>query len=450
MPGKPAEEIPWPIIYQALQDDTVEPVRKVRAAWEAARAAGQSSRSRAMFERYIAATWVVEHYHADGSFDLRQIDRRIWHRLEEQLRRDLAETPVGPRRLNLDFEAIMERITPRMVERAVAGWYAFREEPEAGERLSAADEAPAATDDQRPHRTWPLPPATVAVPLFLTLVAAGAWWLPAPRQPEPAARAASPTMAAPASQQTPRVTGISPNPMKGRHETERITLAGSGFRQGATVVWVNMETGSRHTIFPDSPDTWVSIRDNEIVLEVLLDEPASTWTAQVINPDGQGSNTVTLHVIPPDPPPPLQVRGVVRLTPTNVAPGGPTAITAEIVNPNFARAEALKLQLNIYQVPRGVASLADLVTGDGVDFLFDRSGLKGPHGLMQQAHFRLSRRVVDGKTYISFTLNLPEDAGVIDYVLNAGTEANSDQHQALLPIRPVGAEPSPVQQAPTS
>lgn len=318
MPGKPAGEIPWSIIYTVLQDDSIEPVRKARAAREAAADEGRSDRSGVMFDRYMAAAWVVQNYHMGGPFDLRRIDQRTWLQLEGQLRRDLAQTDGGSIRLHLGFEALMERITPRMVERAVAGWYAAQETPAAPAVAAVAGEARGRALRSRL--------TAVALPLAVSVVFAAIWWLPSAPQ----------RATAPRSQPQPQ-------------------------RQ--------------------------------------------------------------------------PVREDVVLAPVHVTPGRPAEITVELVSPDYTGAEAVKLQLNMFEVPVGVTS-QDLITGSGVTFLFDRTGYPGLPGLQKQAIYRLTRRVVDGRTFVTFTLNLPAEPGVIDYILNAGPEEQTHLHQTGLPVGP--------------
>ncbi|HYF92444.1 MAG TPA: hypothetical protein VD969_09345 [Symbiobacteriaceae bacterium] len=135
---------------------------------------------------------------------------------------------------------------------------------------------------------------------------------------------------------------------------------------------------------------------------------------------------------------------LVRLTQAEVTLGRPSVITAELVSPDFAQAQALRLQLNIYKMPRGVASVQELVKGDGVRFLFDRTGVQDSRGSLSQAIYDLPRYKADGKTYTAFTLNLPVDAGVIDYLLNAGPEHDSSLFQVPLVLRIVQAPVPPV------
>lgn len=434
MPGRSAEVIPWSIVYSVLLDDTVEPGRKAHTAWTIARDAGRSTRSKAMFERYMAAAWVARQYHGSGRLDLRRIDPSAWHQLETEARSDLEGEAGESRRLNLTYDALMERITPRMVEKAVAGWHTVQEQP-------AAPVAAAAHTAPRSLAQRSMAPALLALGVGLAVWLLSSW--PQPPGPAPAT---SPAPSAAAS--APQITGFSPNPVHGSLDPQRLTLIGAGFQPGATVVLRNDRTGSQHVILPDSPEERGFIRESEIELAVRLDEPSSTWTAEVINPDLQASGRYSFEVIGLGPPPPLLVDGVVSLTPAKINPGRPVAVTAEILRPEFVQAEALKLQLNIYRPPAGAISRQHLVTGDGVSFLFERVDVSGPRGMMDQAVFRPLRFAADGKTYISFVLNLPEDPGDVDYILNAGPEEDTNEYQALLPIGPIPAEPRPAELPP--
>ena len=74
----------------------------------------------------------------------------------------------------------------------------------------------------------------------------------------------------------------------------------------------------------------------------------------------------------------------VRMTPHAVSLGQATPVMLEIVDPAFAEANELSLQVNVYDKPEGFTSLDRLVTGKGVSFGGSGSSLIRPGALLGQ------------------------------------------------------------------
>ena len=88
----------------------------------------------------------------------------------------------------------------------------------------------------------------------------------------------------------PAIGGLSPNPMAGSNAAQTLTIAGSGFMSGLTVV-----IGT--TSIPASQ--LVSVSATQVQLSIVAGTAAQSLPVHVVNPDGQTSNTVTLQVSAP-------------------------------------------------------------------------------------------------------------------------------------------------------
>lgn len=108
-----------------------------------------------------------------------------------------------------------------------------------------------------------------------------------------------------------------------------------------------------------------------------------------------------------------------RLTPRAIPLGRPVVVEAEIIDPEFAASDEFSLQVNGYGLPKGIADGRELVSGEGVSYQFEMEWPNQDFGAMTQYLFRLPRIERDGKTFTNFTLNLPEDAGVLQFRLSA-------------------------------
>ena len=105
------------------------------------------------------------------------------------------------------------------------------------------------------------------------------------------------------------ITSIAPNPVAASTAAQTITINGSGFVSGATVkVSYDSYTGTL---------TVASLTSSKITAAITTGATARVWNIQVLNPKGQGSNTVPLQVNAPTAPPAI----------TTVSPGQITGST---------------------------------------------------------------------------------------------------------------------------
>jgi subtilase family serine protease len=93
----------------------------------------------------------------------------------------------------------------------------------------------------------------------------------------------------------PTIVSLSPNPMTESNANQTLTIAGSGFLSGPRVVLGC--TGA--TVITTSLSA-----STQIQATVNVGTTARTCTVQVVNSNGQASNTVSLPVVAPAPPPP--------------------------------------------------------------------------------------------------------------------------------------------------
>ncbi|MDE2179452.1 MAG: CHAP domain-containing protein [candidate division NC10 bacterium] len=100
--------------------------------------------------------------------------------------------------------------------------------------------------------------------------------VPVPQSPPPA---------------SPRITGLSPNPVTGANVRQALTLLGSGFVPGLTVT---LRTGGQSYPIPPERTTVVSPTQVQVLVDVTTTSAA--WTAQVTNPGGAGSNLFYFNV----------------------------------------------------------------------------------------------------------------------------------------------------------
>jgi len=112
------------------------------------------------------------------------------------------------------------------------------------------------------------------------------------------------------------------------------------------------------------------------------------------------------------------VDNAVKLLPNTFNIGKTSGVVGEIVDPDYANAEKLGMDVIIYDMPKGLASPQDLITGPGVSITWQGSyengggNFSGPFiSLMVQ----LPKVKIGDKTYTFFKLNLPKDAGIVTY-----------------------------------
>jgi hypothetical protein len=102
------------------------------------------------------------------------------------------------------------------------------------------------------------------------------------------------------------ITSIAPNPIVAATAAQTLTINGSGFLSGATVK-VSYDTYA-------STLTVASLTSAKITATITTGTTARVWNIQVVNPSGQGSNTVPLQVNAPTPPP-----AIASVTPSSIA-----------------------------------------------------------------------------------------------------------------------------------
>ena len=90
-----------------------------------------------------------------------------------------------------------------------------------------------------------------------------------------------------------RLDGIDPPEVQGFSGETTLTLAGSGFAEGAFVRLFDL-TNAPHGPFDKQPTT---LTPTEITIAARLTQNAATWTAQVVNPGEEPSNQVSFLVI---------------------------------------------------------------------------------------------------------------------------------------------------------
>jgi subtilase family serine protease len=92
----------------------------------------------------------------------------------------------------------------------------------------------------------------------------------------------------------PTIVSLSPNPMTASNANQTLTIAGSGFQLGLKV-----------SLSCTGAVTPTSVTSTQILVPVNVGTTARTCTVQVVNSNGQASNTVSLQVVVPAPPPPV-------------------------------------------------------------------------------------------------------------------------------------------------
>jgi hypothetical protein len=92
----------------------------------------------------------------------------------------------------------------------------------------------------------------------------------------------------------PVIASLSPNPMTGSNSNQTLTIAGSGFQAGLKVV-LGCTSATVGTIS--------LVSSSLIQAPVNVGTTARTCSVQVVNANGQASNTVSLQVNAPKPAP---------------------------------------------------------------------------------------------------------------------------------------------------
>lgn len=109
---------------------------------------------------------------------------------------------------------------------------------------------------------------------------------------------------------------------------------------------------------------------------------------------------------------------LVKMTPSKVELGKSTPVRVDIVDPEAEKCKEIKLQLKVYDLPEGLTDVAKLVTGKGVKYEWSDTVELHKNFLGSLVIFTLPVLHNEDKTYTEFTLNIPPDAGFIDYSFN--------------------------------
>jgi len=88
----------------------------------------------------------------------------------------------------------------------------------------------------------------------------------------------------------PVLTGVSPNPVSGSNSPQTLTVNGSNFVSGAIVRLRDLTNGGT---FDKTPTSFSS---GQLQISANFTTATATWSAQVINPDGQASSQVSFQV----------------------------------------------------------------------------------------------------------------------------------------------------------
>jgi alpha-tubulin suppressor-like RCC1 family protein len=97
----------------------------------------------------------------------------------------------------------------------------------------------------------------------------------------------------------PTITGVTPTPVVGSGTAQTITVAGTGFQQGATVTLVNTSASQTFAGLPPA-----TVSPTQLTVSHVFPLPAATWTVQVVQGGGVASNAFPFQVVAPPLPPP--------------------------------------------------------------------------------------------------------------------------------------------------
>jgi hypothetical protein len=106
----------------------------------------------------------------------------------------------------------------------------------------------------------------------------------------------------------------------------------------------------------------------------------------------------------------------IKLIPNTFPLRKSTNVIGEIVDQDFAKLRDLSLQVQVYDKPIGLTEIQNLITGKGVS---SQGKYEFPGGI--NYFFKLPKIEIGGKTYTFFTINLPEDAGIIRFSFETNT-----------------------------
>ncbi len=134
----------------------------------------------------------------------------------------------------------------------------------------------------------------------------------------------------------PAIASLSPNPMTGSNAYQILTITGTGFQAGTGWKVVLSYPGTTVTL---PPSQLLVESTTQILAQVNVGTTARTWSVEVVNPSGVASNTASLQVTAPPPPPAI----------TSLAPNPMTkssaAQTLTINGSGFQSGSGLTVQL---------------------------------------------------------------------------------------------------------
>jgi hypothetical protein len=114
----------------------------------------------------------------------------------------------------------------------------------------------------------------------------------------PSSLAASLNVVAPPA--NPVVSSVAPNPMTGTNGSQVLTINGSGFLPGTALKVVMGYPGFTATL---TGQQIAFVNSTQILALVNVGVTARAWSVQVVNPNGLTSNSGSLQVVAPPPPP---------------------------------------------------------------------------------------------------------------------------------------------------
>jgi len=105
----------------------------------------------------------------------------------------------------------------------------------------------------------------------------------------------------------------------------------------------------------------------------------------------------------------------IKLIPNTFPLSKSTNVIGEIVDQDFAKANELSLQVQVYDKPIGLTEIQSLITGKGVSYQGSQEFSNGIYGPGVNYFFKLPKIEIEDKAYTFFTINLPEDAGIMNF-----------------------------------
>jgi len=127
----------------------------------------------------------------------------------------------------------------------------------------------------------------------------------------------------------PVITGVVPNSVMGANSGMLMTINGSGFVSGCAVTWRDKTFGDT---YPGK--TPATFSPTQLTISAVFGNDPSSWTAQVIDPDGQASSEFPFSVQAPLP-------VITSLSPASATAGGP-GFTLSVNGGTFHRGSVVR------------------------------------------------------------------------------------------------------------